>query len=303
MLKIILFFYLFNCFLFSNEPITPIPQHVQVNQDKANLGKKLFFDTRLSADNTISCHSCHKIQEGGDDNLQFSFGIYGQEGNINAPTVLNARYNFRQFWDGREKNLKDQVASPIENPIEMGSNFPELIKKLNKTEYLELFKKTYKDAITKENISDAIAQYEKTLITPNAPFDQYLRGNKDAITSEQKEGYALFKSKGCISCHHGINVGGNLYNKFGVVHDTESTSLGRYNVTKKERDKYYFKVPSLRNVTRTAPYFHDGRTKKLKKAIKFMADVQLGRAISDKEINSIAAFLHSLEGDLPQGKE
>lgn len=289
--------------LFGGEPITPILLDTNLDSQKIALGKKLFFDTRLSKDNTIACASCHKLSEGGDDNLQFSFGIYGQEGAINAPTVLNSVHNFRQFWDGRAKNLQEQIAGPIENPLEMGSNFPDLIIKLNKTEYKSIFAKIYSEGITKHSITDAIAEYEKTLITPNSPFDRYLLGDKDALSKEEKEGYELFKSKGCISCHNGVNIGGNLYSKFGVVKSYKSKWLGRYEVTKKKRDMYFFKVPSLRNIAQTAPYFHDGRTQDLKEAISIMAELQLGRYVSEKEILKIESFLRSLSGDLPEDGE
>ena len=293
-------FLLFLTALYSNEPITPISQITDLNQEKIVLGKKLFFDTRLSKNNTIACASCHSIKEGGDDNLVFSFGIDGQVGNMNSPTVLNAVNNFRQFWDGRAKDLQAQAGGPIENPIEMGFNFPDLIKKFQKTEYLKLFDSIYSEGITKNSITDAIAEYEKTLVTPNAPFDLYLLGDEGAITQQEKDGYELFKSKGCISCHHGVNIGGNLYSKFGVAQDAKATSFGRYNVTKKERDKYYFKVPTLRNISRTAPYFHDGRTASLKEAIAIMAQLQLGRYFTKEDVAKIEAFLLSLDGDLPE---
>ena len=304
-----LFLILFYCTFFhytllnADEPIEPIPQKIHVNPKKVELGKMLFFDTTLSADDTVSCASCHILQEGGDDNLPVSFGIKGQKGPINAPTVYNAVFNFRQFWDGRAADLKEQAMGPIENPKEMGFNFKELVAKLKKTPYRAQFDRIYEDGITKENIADAIAEYEKTLITPNAPFDRYLKGDKNAITQEQKEGYELFKSKGCVTCHHGVNVGGNLYNKFGIFQDSNSSSLGRYNVTHKERDKYYFKVPSLRNIAKTAPYFHDGRTYDLRVAVFTMAQYQLGRKITPQEVDKIVAFLKSLNGELPKSIE
>jgi cytochrome c peroxidase len=289
--------------LYGVDPITPIVQPTDLDIEKVKLGKKLFFDARLSRNDTIACVSCHNLAAGGDDNLQYSFGINGQEGNMNSPTVLNASNNFRQFWDGRAKNLQEQAAGPIENPIEMGFSFKELIPKLNKSEYKALFSKVYKEGITKNSITDAIAEYEKTLVTPNAPFDEYLRGDKNALSKKQKEGYELFKSKGCITCHHGVNLGGNLYSKFGVVEDSKTTSLGRYNVTHKNRDKYYFKVPTLRNITLTSPYFHDGRTKSLQEAIKIMSQLQLGRYFTQDEVEKIEAFLYSLEGEIPKGQE
>jgi len=299
MYKNILLILFIQTLLLAQEPIEVIPQHMPVDKEKALLGKKLFFDPILSRDRTISCASCHNLNDGGDDNLKFSFGIHGQVGPINAPTVFNAVFNFKQFWDGRAEDLQEQAMGPVENPLEMGHNFQDLIPILNKTPYKKEFESIYEDGITKENIANAIAEYEKTLITPNAPFDLYLKGNKNAITKEQKEGYALFKSKGCITCHHGINIGGNMYNKFGIFQSAESSNLGRYNVTHKEYDKYYFKVPSLRNIEKTAPYFHDGRTSSLRQAVLLMSQFQLGRKISDSEIDKIVAFLKSLNGQTP----
>ena len=295
------FFIFFTALLYASEPITPLPQAVEVDAKKAALGRELFFDPILSANNTISCATCHDLQNGGDDALSFSSGIDAKHGTMNAPTVYNAVFNIAQFWDGRAKTLQQQAEGPIENPVEMGSHFTTLVRKLQKTPYQQKFLHIYKDGITKTNITDAIAEYEKTLITPNAPFDRYLQGEKDAISKDAKEGYGLFKTKGCIACHQGINIGGNMYNKFGIFQDANSTQLGRYNVTKNPRDKYYFKVPTLRNITKTAPYFHDGRTYNLKSAVLLMAKYQLGRKITDKEVEKILAFLHSLEGELPKG--
>ncbi|MBA1433595.1 MAG: cytochrome-c peroxidase [Epsilonproteobacteria bacterium] len=305
-LQIILFVILFLSLqntLLAKEPIEPIPEHVKVDARKVALGKKLFFDTLLSKDNTISCASCHMLQAGGDDNLRVSFGIKGQQGTRNAPTVYNSVFNFRQFWDGRAADLKEQAMGPVENPVEMGNSFANLIATLQKTPYKQEFTKLYKDGITKENIADAIAEYEKTLITPNAPFDRYLKGDVTALTQTQKEGYELFKAKGCISCHHGVNIGGNMYNKFGIFLDSNSSDPGRYNVTHKERDKYYFKVSSLRNIAQTAPYFHDGRTDSLRIAVLTMAKYQLGRKITLAEVDKIVAFLQSLNGELPKDIE
>lgn len=299
----LIFYVLFQSALFAAELITPIPVSLDVDAEKVSLGKELFFDTKLSKDNTISCATCHQLENGGDDNLAVSIGISGQQGAINAPTVYNAVFNFRQFWDGRAKTLKDQALGPLENPLEMGHDLEKLIPELNSSAYKAKFESIYEDGITKENIADAIAEYEKTLITPNAPFDLYLKGNVNVLTKEQKEGYELFKTKGCIACHHGINVGGNSYNKFGIYQESNSTSLGRYNVTHNERDKYYFKVPSLRNVEKTAPYFHDGRTSDLKEAVLLMSQYQLGRKITQEELDKIVSFLKALSGKLPNEKE
>lgn len=278
--------------------IEPIPLKLEYNYDKAILGKKLFFDKRLSKDNSISCASCHDLTKGGDDGLKFSVGIDGKLGDINAPTVLNSVFNFRQFWDGRAKDLAEQAKGPIENPIEMGHDFTKLLEVLKTSSYEKSFKTIYKDGITKENLVDAIAEFEKTLITPNSAFDKYLKGNDNAINSFEKEGFELFKNKGCISCHNGVNIGGNLYSKFGMLIDVESKNLGKYNVTKNELDKYYFKVPTLRNISLTAPYFHDGRYYDLKEAVKTMALVQLGRPVTNLEIEKIVAFLKTLNGEL-----
>jgi cytochrome c peroxidase len=281
-------------------PIKPIPHKMEVDEKKVQLGKKLFFDPILYKDGTVSCATCHHLQEGGDDNLQFSFGVGGLLGSFNSPTVYNAVFNFRQFWDGRAKNLKEQVHGPIENIAEMGTSMDAVVKTLKKSKvYPELFSKIYSDGITKESIADAIAEFEKALITPDSPFDRYLRGDEDALSPMAKEGYRLFKAKGCISCHHGINVGGNHYNKFGIYHEDNITQLGRYNLTKREEDKYVFKVPSLRNVELTAPYMHDGRSKTLKDAVNLMTDHQLGRHMEAGEIDKIVEFLKSLTGKIP----
>ena len=289
----------FTAILFSG-PIKPIPNEVKVDAKKVQLGKKLFFDPILSKDGTISCATCHDLQNGGDDGLKFSFGIKGQEGNINSPTVYNAVFNFRQFWDGRAKDLKEQAIGPIENPVEMGHTMVGAVETLHQNKmYFEIFNDVYANGITKDNIADAIAEFEKTLITPDSPFDQYLKGDKEAIGEKAKEGYLLFKSKGCILCHHGVNIGGNFYNKFGIYEDADTEHLGRYNITKREEDKHVFKVPSLRNIALTAPYMHDGRVGTLKEAVELMTKYQLGRHMELGDTEAIVAFLESLTGKLP----
>ena len=281
--------------------IKPIPETIEVDAAKVQLGKKLFFDPILSRDNTISCATCHDLQSGGDDGLKFSSGIRGQKGGVNSPTVYNSGYNFRQFWDGRARDLKEQAKGPITNPVEMGHTLEGAVEVLRKNSvYVQAFGSIYPEGITRENIVDAIAEFEKALITPNAPFDQYINGKKEAINSEVKKGYQLFVSKGCILCHHGINIGGNMYNKFGVFEDANSSNLGRYNVTKQEEDKYFFKVPSLRNVAQTAPYMHDGRIDKLREAVLLMSQYQLGREMKAEDIDAIVLFLQSLTGEMPE---
>lgn len=297
--KISLLVLLFFSSSYATEPISPIPEHVNLDEKKIQLGQKLFFDTRLSKDDSIACVSCHFLNDGGDDNAKLATGIYGKMGNLNTPTVFNAHFNFAQFWNGRSKNLNDQAKGPIENPLEMGSDFETLIPKLKRTEYNALFKTLYPEGLASNTLQDALAHFGASLITPNAPFDRYLKGEQTAITNEQKKGYALFKTKGCIACHHGVNIGGNHFNKFGLLRHAASDTLGRYEITKNEKDKYFFKVPSLRNIEHTAPYLHDGSMQNLEETVRFMASYQLGRLISDEEIGLLVQFLKSLNGELP----
>ncbi|MEA3512448.1 MAG: cytochrome c peroxidase, partial [Campylobacterota bacterium] len=286
---------------FAEELITPIPTKPTYNYEKALLGQKLFFDTRLSHNNTISCASCHFLEDGGDDNIPVSFGIDGKKGTRNSPTVLNARYNATQFWDGSAKDLQEQAKGPIHNPVEMGSNFKEIISKLNKDEkYREMFGLLYSEGITEFSITDAISEFEKTLTTPNSRFDQYLRGDKDAITKDELNGFKNFKEYGCISCHNGVNIGGNLIQRIGIITPIKTEDYGKYNITKNEEDKFYFKVPSLRNIELTAPYFHNGNIKTLRSAVESMAMLQVGYMLSDKEIDDIVKFLKTLNGDTPE---
>jgi cytochrome c peroxidase len=284
------------------EHITPIEQDANVDMQKALLGKKLFFDPILSSDGSVACVNCHHLYDGGEDGLDVSFGVGGQKGIINTPTVLNAKYNFVQFWDGRASDLKEQVLFPIQNPIEMNSSIKDVLKKLNASSYKEDFEEIYNEDVNQDNLADAIAEFEKALITPNAPFDKFLRGDDSAITTEAKRGYALFISKGCISCHNGKNVGGNMYQKFGNIlpFDSKNPSKGRFAITYNDNDMYYFKVPTLRNVENGAPYFHDASAKTLKKAIIDMAEHQVGTSLSEKEVSDIEAFLKSLSGETPK---
>jgi len=282
------------------EMVKPIPLKVNVNWQKAALGEKLFHDPILSRDNTVSCANCHNLVDGGDDGLPASVGIGGIIGNMNSPTVYNAVFNFRQFWDGSAKDLAEQVYGSVENPMEMGETMAHVAQKLKAHRwYNRRFEQLYDEGVTPETIADAIATYEATLITPNAPFDRYLRGDEDAISEKAKEGFRLFKYKGCVICHNGVNIGGNLYGKFGIYDEPKSRDLGRYRLTHKASDKYVFKVPTLRNVSKTAPYLHDGRTDSLAETVKLMTQLQLGRFMSDTEIEAIVAFLKSLDGELP----
>ena len=281
--------------------LVPIPTDIKVNKPKVRLGKKLFIDPILSKNKNISCLSCHNLKTNGADTVAYTKGNNGQKAQFNTPTVYNAVYNFRQFWDGRSKNLKSQALAPIENPREMGNTVKQVLKDLKANPaYVRAFHAIYKEGISRETLADALAEFGKTLITPHSQFDKYLRGDKNALSKKAIRGYKLFKDKGCISCHNGINIGGNLYNKFGIYADTKSKELGRYMITKNEEDKFVFKVPSLRNVALTAPYMHDGRASSLKEAINIMSRHQLGRPMMPDELSSIIAFLESLTGQLPQ---
>ncbi len=288
----------------SNEPIKPIPLKVKFDKEKVELGKKLFFEPRLSKSGFISCNSCHNLSTGGADNLPSSIGHKWQLGPINSPTVLNAKYNLAQFWDGRAKDLQEQAAGPIANPGEMASSHSAAINVLKSiSAYQKMFLKVYGDSsITRDRITDAIAAFEKTLTTPNSKFDRWLRGDDKVLTANEKQGYQLFKDKGCVTCHNGIGVGGGSFQKFGVIkpYRKDMANLGRYTQTKKESDKFVFKVPLLRNIELTAPYFHDGSTWSLNEAVNIMAEYQLGVKLSKNENNNIVAFLKTLTGEQPK---
>lgn len=289
--------------LFSHQLITPIPNKVDYNNAKAQLGKRLFFDTRLSSNDTISCATCHDLNNGGDDGLAVSFGVDGRQGVRNSPTVYNARYNFVQFWDGRAKDLQAQAEGPIHNELEMDSNFKEVIKKLSKDPYyLKAFEDIYTDGITAMNITDAIAEFEKSLVTPNSRFDKFLRGDDNALNKQEKEGYQAFLDYGCISCHNGINIGGNLYQKIGIIRDFHASpkEFGRYTVTRENKDILVFKVPSLRNIELTAPYFHDGKVEKIEEAVTLMIKYQIGITLNEDDVENIVAFLKTLTGEKPK---
>lgn len=288
----------------------PLENPFHPDPAKAALGEKLFFDKRLSGDNTVSCASCHSLEKGGCDQEVTATGIRGQKGPINAPTVFNSAYNFCQFWDGRARDLKEQAAGPVENPGEMGAKFEDVIAKLkDDTVYSAESNKLYKGPLSKEVITDAIAEYEKTLITPGSAFDHYLKGDRQALSAQAQEGYKLFTDKGCASCHAGPSMGGMSFEKMGVSKDyfayrekarglklTEADN-GRFNVSKESADMHKFKVPTLRNVALTYPYFHDGSVKDLKEAVQVMAEFQNGSKLSDKEATAIVAFLNALTGE------
>ncbi len=274
-----------------------------------DLGKALYFDPRLSRSHNISCNTCHQIGLGGVDMLPTSIGHKWQKGGRNAPTVLNAVFNLAQFWDGRVADLRAQAGGPIQNPIEMGITHEHAIEMLKSVPgYSKLFEAAFpadKDRITMANVVNAIAAFEATLITPNAPFDRYLRGDANALTVDQKEGLRIFMDKGCAGCHAGINVGGQMYAPFGVIEEPGADFLppgdkGRFEVTKTVSDEYVFRVPPLRNVELTPPYFHTGNSWDLRQAVAVMGASQLGQNLTDDEISKITAYLKSLTGEQPQ---
>lgn len=289
----------------SDEPIKPVPLSLHQDPARAALGRQLFNDKRLSANNSVSCASCHDIARGGGDGRPRSTGFGGRATLVNTPTVLNAALNFRQFWDGRAATLEAQIDIVILNPLEMGSNWNDVMAKLSRDAgYGKAFAAAYRDGLSAANVRDALASYERTLITPNSRFDQYLRGDANAITAAEKQGYARFKQYGCVACHQGVNVGGNMFQKFGVMGDyfasrggVGNADLGRYQVTGKQDDRHVFKVPGLRNVARTAPYFHDASAATLEDAIDVMFRFQLGRVGSAEDKASIARFLNTLNSD------
>jgi len=289
--------------LASDEPISPIAPVKEINLAQVELGKKLYFDPRLSKSGFISCNSCHNLSMGGTDNLKTSIGHNWQQGPINAPTVLNSSMNVAQFWDGRAADLKAQAGGPIANPGEMASTHTLAIDVLKSIpQYVIEFKQVFgHDNITIDEVTQAIAEFEKTLVTPNSRFDQWLLGDKDAITNQELEGYKLFKTAGCTACHNGPAVGGSSFQKMGIVepYQAKGDAEGLSAVTGKDADRFKFKVPTLRNVEMTYPYFHDGEAETLTEAVDLMGRLQLGRKFSDDENAKIVAFLKTLTGDQP----
>ena len=289
------------------EPVRPIDQTLEVDEAKAALGFALFHDARLSVDNTVSCATCHALETAGVDNHQYSHGVDDQVGGVNAPTVYNAVYNFVQFWDGRAKTLADQAAGPPLNPIEMAStSFDEIIAKLQADKpFAKAFKAVYPDGLTEANITDAIEEFERTLITPDARFDKWLRGDSEAITPDELAGYELFKKYDCATCHVGPNLGGQSYELMGLRRhyfadrgmELTNEDNGRYKETQIERDRHRFKVPGLRNVEHTWPYYHDGTRETLEEAVRDMGIYQSGVELTSAEVDQITAFLKTLTGE------
>lgn len=293
------------------EPVRPIDQSIEVDDAKAALGFALFHDPRLSVDNTVSCSTCHALETAGVDNHQYSHGVNDQLGGVNAPTVYNAVYNFVQFWDGRAATLAAQAAGPPLNPVEMASpSFDDIIAKLKADrEFSKAFNAVYPDGLTEANITDAIEEFERTLITPNSRFDKWLLGDDSALTADELNGYELFKQYDCATCHVGQNLGGQSYELMGLrKHYFADRGLeltvednGRFKETQDERDRHRFKVPGLRNVEHTWPYYHDGTRETLEEAVRDMGIYQSGVELTSAEIDQITAFLKTLTGEY-QGK-
>jgi len=287
------------------EPIFPIPLEIEVNEARAQLGEKLFTDVRLSKHQNIACSSCHQLSAGGDDNVALGISSSAEKHTINTPTIFNARYNFRQNWNGSNTTLQEQVIGVMNNHHEFDNQWNKVISLLSKDEALSNeFSQAYREGLTKNNIIDAIVEFENTLITPNARFDRYLRNEENAMTKNEIDGYRVFKDLGCISCHQGINIGGNLYQKFGVFYNylaergnISKVDYGRMNITGQQSDAFVFKVPSLRNVAVTAPYLHDGSAETIEQAIIIMGRTQLGRSLTENETSLLKAFLNTLTGE------
>ncbi len=287
----------------AQEPITPIEPVKEINLAMVELGKKLYFDPRLSKSGFISCNSCHNLSMGGTDNLKTSIGHNWQQGPINAPTVLNSSMNVAQFWDGRAADLKEQAGGPIANPGEMAFTHTLALEVLESipayvTEFTRVFGP---DCINIDQVTEAIAEFEKTLVTPNSRFDQWLLGDTQAISAQELAGYQLFKSSGCVACHMGPAVGGTSFQKMGLVspYETKNDAQGLAGVTGKDADRFKFKVPTLRNVDMTYPYFHDGEAATMDEAVDIMGRLQLGRKFEQADIDQIVAFLKTLTGEQP----
>lgn len=290
-----------------DEPLRPLPRAVAGDPQKVALGRMLFRERALSSDGSVACVDCHLFASGGADPRPRSPGSGGRLGAVNSPSVFNLQFQGLYNWTGEARTLEEQIALPLSRRAVMDMDDAKVVAALTGTAYARGFAAIYPDGLTAANVRDALVAYERTLVTPNAPIDRYLRGDAAALTPEQLQGYRLFKSHGCASCHQGTNVGGNLLQRFGVFGDyfadrgdPTPADLGRFNVTGRDEDRHVFRVPSLRNVELTAPYFHDGSASTLEEAIDVMARYQLGRSLGDAETRALAAFLTALTGDLPR---
>jgi cytochrome c peroxidase len=289
------------------------PADNPTTEAKVDLGQMLYHDPRLSSTGTVSCASCHNTMLGGEDNRPNAMGVNGQTGGRSAPTVWNSAFNKVQFWDGRAASLEDQAAGPVTNPIEMGmQSWDDVVARLQSIEgYKQPFEQAFgKEPISKDTVTKAIAAYERTLITPNSPYDRYVSGDKSALTAQQVRGMEKVAELGCTNCHSGPAFNGpGTFQKFPAIsngyweaqhHFTKDKGLAE--VSKNPADEHSFKVPTLRNVALTAPYFHNGSVKTLDKAVTLMAKLQLGKDLSKEEVADIVAFLNALTGEFPKQK-
>jgi cytochrome c peroxidase len=285
-------------------PVTPIPLATPSDAGKVRLGDRLFHDVRLSRGNVVACGSCHRLNAGGDDDRTYAPGLDGKPLDFNTPTILNATLSFRFNWRGNFRVLEEQNEATLRDRRLMNTSWPELLAKLQAdSTYRSAFAAAYGGPPDRVRVLDALAAYQRSLLTPGARFDRYLRGETTAITADEKRGYDLFHSYGCTACHQGVNVGGNLFQKFGIFEDRfaqrtriTSADLGRFTITHDDGDRHVFRVPSLRNVALTAPYFHDGSASTLPEAVEIMARSQLGRSLAEKDIDQIVKFLGTLTG-------
>lgn len=289
------------------DPIAPLPlQSPARDSRRVALGERLFFDPILSSDGIVSCGTCHLFDRGGADGRAIST-LEGREPPLyNTPSIFNLAYDYRFNWPAKFDSLEEQLDAPLTSPRVMKSTWDDVIRRLRADPaYKASFSAIYDEGLSRATVRDAVSTYERSLTTPSSRFDRFLRGEHDALSADERDGYALFKGYGCISCHQGINVGGNLVARFGVMKDLaaraplKDSDLGRYNVTKRESDRFVFRVPSLRNVALTAPYFHDGSTPTLEEAVIEMAELQLGDSLTGEQADLIVAFLGSLTGSIP----
>jgi cytochrome c peroxidase len=291
----------------AEDPVEPLAR-LDLDPRRVRLGERMFFDKRVSGDGSVSCETCHLVTKGGGDGVTHPHVETRPEHELNTPTVYNLAYDFRYNWSGRFDDLGAQLDVNLKNPKTMASNWPHVLRKLSADPtYVREFAAAYPGGLTTENARDALVLYELSLVTPDSRFDRWLRGEPDALDETERQGYELFKRYGCISCHQGANVGGNMLERFGVMRDyfadrgtLVESDFGRFTVTKDEKDKFVFRVPSLRNVEKTAPYFHDGSAKTLSDAVKTMASLQSGKELKDSEVSAIVAFLDTLTGEIPK---
>jgi len=286
----------------TKEPIQPVPSETHLDARKVDLGRRLFADSRLSNGNGVSCVTCHVPDKALTDGLPISRGGPGGPGSTNTPTLYNIGLNTKFNWSGQYMTLEEQTEMVVENPRTMAGNWKEVIATLAAdVDLSNAFAQAYEEGITKKNAIDAIVQYEQSLVTPDAPFDAFLKGDRGAISADAAEGYKLFKKHGCVSCHQGVNVGGNMLQVFGIFGTPDAAAMGSATPGSAQysgiaEEKPVFRVPPLRNVAMTAPYFHDGSAKTLKDAIETMAGYQLGRSLADDDVKKLEAFLNSLTG-------